>query len=84
MIMKIYILAQNDKGYLLADIQGTYYLIDDYSKNVAPGDTLVLDEPFRFHGKHNCYNRDQYLWVSIAGDINVPNEYFPDYVETRF
>lgn len=80
--MKIYILAQNEQGYLLARINGNYYLIDDYSGTIETQDVLQVIENFRGCGKHHCINRKGHrLWVSIAGDVGVPNEYFPDYTE---
>lgn len=80
--MKIYILAENEQGYLLASINGNYYLIDDYSGTVEAYDVLQVIGDFKGCGKHDCINRKGHrLRVSVAGDVGVPNEYFPDYAK---
>lgn len=80
--MNIYILAQNKQGYLLASSKDNYYLIDDYSGTVEVSDILQIIGDFKGSGKYNCINqRGNRLWVSVAGDVGVPNEYFPDYTK---
>lgn len=80
--MKIVILKQNEDGYLPANVNGTYYPIDDYSGTFEVGDVLQINEIFHGKGKYNCRdNCGKPLWINVAGDIDVPNEYFPYYTK---